>query len=65
HGAKMAFADEIWFAFLGPDTGSTGEMKGEQQLYQNQVAKTLATFLNVDYTRNKPIGQVISTAIAK
>ncbi len=65
HGAKMPYADEIWFAFLGPDTPPTGEMKGEQQLYQNQVAKTIATFLRVDYSSNKPIGETVSTAIAK
>ncbi len=65
HGAKMPYADEIWFAFLGPDTPSTGEMKGEQQLYQNQIAKTLATLLKVGYFSNKPIGEVVNTAIAK
>ena len=65
HGAKMPYADEIWLAFLGPDTPSTGEMKGEQQLYQNQIAKTLATLLKLGYSSNKPIGEVISTVFAK
>jgi Sulfatase len=65
HGAKMPFADEIWFAFLGPDTPPTGEMKGEQQLYQNQVAKTLATFLGLNYASEKPVGQIVASAISK
>lgn len=44
HGSKMPEADQIWFAFLGPDTPALGEVKAEQQLYQNQVAKPLVLF---------------------
>ena len=61
----MPFADEIWFAFLGPGTPASGEMKNDQQLYQNQVAKTMAAFLRVEYTNHKPIGDLITTAIVK
>jgi glutaredoxin-related protein len=63
HGAKMPYADEIWFAFLGPDTPATGEMKTEQQLYQNQVAKTVAALLGFSYTNEKAVGSVVITAI--
>jgi hypothetical protein len=65
HGAKMANADEIWFAFLGPDTSATGEMKIEQQLYQNQVAKTLTALLGLDYKNDKQVGGVVATALVK
>jgi Sulfatase len=65
HGAKMPFADEIWFAFLGPDTPALGEMKGELQLHQNQIAKTLAAFLNFNYTNDKAVGEIISSVIKK
>ncbi len=65
HGSKVPEADQIWFAFLGPDTPAIGEMKGESQLYQNQVAKTLAACLGVDYNNEPKQGAVITTAIAK
>jgi membrane-anchored protein YejM (alkaline phosphatase superfamily) len=65
HGAKMPFADEIWFAFLGPDTPALGEIKSEQQLFQNQVAKSLAAFLGVDYKNEKQVGGIVSTAFTK
>lgn len=62
HGIKMPNADEIWLAIIGPDTPGTGEMKNSPQLYQHQVAKTLAAFLGLDY-RNKPApGEVIHGA---
>ena len=64
HGSKMPDADQIWIAILGPDTPALGEMKKEQQLYQNQVAKTLAAFLGFDYAgEGKKAGDVIPLAV--
>jgi len=63
HGQKIAEADQIWFAAIGPDTQPTGEMKGESQFYQNQVAKTLAAFLGLDYIGQNKIGEVITPMI--
>src|SRR5260221_723478 len=60
HGSKMPDADQIWIAILGPDTPALGEMKKEQQLYQNQLAKTLAAFLGFDYAgEGKKAGDAI------
>lgn len=63
HGAKMPNADEIWFAFLGPDTPALGEMKKEEQLYQNQIANTMASLLGLSFANNKPIGNPVQSAI--
>ncbi len=60
HGQKIPVADQIWFAAMGPDTHATGEMKSESQLYQNQIAKTLAAFLGLDYKGEGKIGDKIS-----
>jgi len=60
HGQKIAEADQIWFAILGPDTQTIGEMKGESQYYQNQLAKTIAAFLGLDYTGDNKIGDVVA-----
>ena len=63
HGSKVPDADQIWIAILGPDTPALGEMKNEQQLYQNQVARTVAAFLGFDYIGDgKKTGAVIQSA---
>jgi hypothetical protein len=65
HGRKIPNCDQIWFAFLGPDTPASGELKKSQQLYQNQIAQTLAAFLEEDFKSEKKKGDIISTAIIK
>jgi hypothetical protein len=64
HGDQIAGADQIWFAIIGPDTPAQGEQKKEGQLYQNQVAKTAAALLGIDYTNEKKVGDVINNALS-
>lgn len=59
HGQKVPGADQIWFAVLGPDTPARGEMKGESQYYQNQLAKTMAAFLGLNFTGEK-VGEIVT-----
>ncbi|HEY3403619.1 MAG TPA: alkaline phosphatase family protein [Ohtaekwangia sp.] len=59
HGTEIPGADQIWFAVLGPDTEPKGELKTNGQYYQKQVAKTAAAFLGVQYTNEKPVGDVV------
>lgn len=59
HGIEIKEADQIWLGAIGPDTPALGEVKGDGQYYQNQVAKTLAAFLKLDYKSDKPIGERI------
>lgn len=49
HGNEVNGADQIWIAVMGPDTPALGEVKSSGQLYQNQVARTAAAFLGVNY----------------
>lgn len=60
HGIKVPEADQIWFAVIGPDTQPLGEVKGESQYYQNQIARTLASFLGLDYKGESKIGEIVS-----
>jgi hypothetical protein len=62
HGDEIHGADQIWFTVLGPDTLPTGEQKTAGQVYQNQIAKTAAAFLGIDYTNEKTVGDVIQKA---
>lgn len=63
HGSKVANADEIWFAFIGPDTPELGEVKKVQQLNQNQIAKTLAALLGMDYNNEREVGATIVSVL--
>ncbi|MDX2249578.1 MAG: phosphoglyceromutase [Bacteroidia bacterium] len=65
HGIKIPEADQIWMAVLGPDSPAMGEVKTSGQLYQNQVAKTLAILLGLDYKNDKPVGAGIPAATGK
>jgi hypothetical protein len=65
HGQKTKDSDQIWIAFLGPDTQNLGEVTAKEQLYQNQIAKTLASFLGLDYKNAKEVGEAIKKAIGK
>lgn len=66
HGQKIPVADQIWMAVLGPDSKPMGEVKGEHQLHQNQVAKTLAEFLGLKFETGTASGEIIrSMVVAK
>lgn len=62
HGRHIFGSDEIWMAVLGPDTPASGEMK-EDQVYQKQIAKTIAAFLGMDYKNNFAVGKTINSMI--
>ncbi len=64
HGPEVHNAGEIWMAILGPDTPALGELKKEGQLYQNQVASTLAESLGVKY-KEKKAGRSVAGALRK
>lgn len=63
HGITTVGSDEIWFAVIGPDTPALGEIKSEGQYYQNQLAKTAAVFLGIDYHNQQETGNVITSMI--
>jgi Type I phosphodiesterase / nucleotide pyrophosphatase len=65
HGAEVVGSNQIWLAVMGPDTPAMGEMKTQGQLYQNQVAKTLAQFLGIDYQNDIKPGEAISSVFPK
>jgi hypothetical protein len=55
HGTKIEDAHEIWLAVMGPDTKPSGEMKEPVQLYQKQIAATIASLLGYNFTANHPV----------
>lgn len=63
HKNTIPHCDEIWLAAIGPDTKPLGEAKQTGQLYQNQIAKTLAAFLGLNFTSKNPIGEPIKAIL--
>lgn len=54
HGEKVPEAQNIWMAFVSPDSQLRGEWKNAETIYQNQAAATLCRWLNLDYSENNP-----------
>ena len=66
HGSGTPHSSETWFMAMGPDTKPLGEMRTNEQLYQTQFAKTIASFLGFNYTvPGKATGAIIRTVINK
>ena len=60
HGKIYRGSNAIWMAVLGPDTPALGEVKTEMQLWQNQVAKTGAALLGLDYVNEyEDVGKIV------
>lgn len=49
HGQKIDGAENMWMAFLGPDTPPLGERTNCDRVTQSQIAATLAALLGEDY----------------
>jgi hypothetical protein len=54
HGKNTAGAEDIWMAFLGPDTRPLGPRADVPRVTQNQIAATLAALLGEDYRADVP-----------
>lgn len=59
HNNKIPDSHEIWFAVIGPGINAKGEVKEPMQLYQKQLAQTMAGLLGLRFTANHPIADKI------
>lgn len=64
HGTIYKGSNAIWIAAIGPNVKALGEVKSDDQLYQNQVAATVMKMLGFDYSggrydAGKPIMSMI------
>ncbi|MCB0667613.1 MAG: phosphoglyceromutase [Saprospiraceae bacterium] len=61
HGILTRGSGEIWMAFIGPSIPTKGEIKEEMQLFQNQIAKSLAFILGYQYEpHQEEAGEIIN-----
>jgi hypothetical protein len=54
HGQGVEGAEDMWMAFLGPDTPPLGERTDCDRVTQSQIAATLAALLGEDYHGDVP-----------
>jgi len=62
HGSKVKGADEIWFAAIGAGVAPQGEVKTAEQVYQNQIAGTVAALLGFTFSQEGKAGKPIRLA---
>ncbi len=63
HGADIEESSQIWLAAIGPDTKPLGELKTANQLYQKQIAATIASLLGLQFKAVHPVAAAIETII--
>ena len=50
---------QTWLAMIGPDVCPMGEIKTDQQIYEKQLAQTIALLLGKKFTSDRNIGKPI------
>lgn len=50
---------EAWLAMIGPHVLPKGEMKSEQQVYQKQIAQTVASILGFEFKAKHAVSNSI------
>lgn len=65
HGPNIIDSKNIFVLGMGPDMPALGEVRSEMQLYQAQIAATLARFLGLNYVAEHPILPPIETMFKK
>ena len=65
HGSKIEDSHQIWLAVIGPDTKPLGEIKTSGQLYQKQIAASIAQLLGFTFSANHPVAEPILSLYKK
>jgi hypothetical protein len=63
HGFWVKGSGQTWLAMVGPGISAEGEQQQKQQVYQKQVAATVAALLNTRFTAKHRIGQPLVVAL--
>lgn len=61
HGTEIQDASEIWFGVIGPKVKALGEMKSNQQVYQEQLAQTAASLTGHTFSCEHRVAPAITT----
>ena len=59
HGTFVSGSSQVWLALIGPNITPLGEMKNEEQIYQKQIAQTIATLVGQQFQTGKSVAPAI------
>lgn len=66
HGPDVPGDEQIWVAFIGPDTLAVGEASDTELCYQRDIAPTILELLGIDYREYRGVaGKPISAVLEK
>ncbi len=60
HGSFVRGSSQTWLAILGPHTSPLGEIKKGNQIYQKQLAQTIARIVGKDFKEENSVASAIS-----
>ena len=63
HGTEIPHSDQIWMAVMGSRIKHLGEVKTKEQLYQKQLAATIAGILNFQFKADHPVAAPIPSVL--
>lgn len=61
HGSNEPRSNETWLAVIGPGVPVRGEVRDQGQIYQDQIAQTVAHMLGFTFTANHPVGDRVES----
>jgi hypothetical protein len=60
HGMFINGSSQTWLAVIGPHISPLGEIKEDQQLFQKQLAQTIASLVGEEFLNDQQIASAIS-----
>lgn len=59
HGTRIPESNQMWMAMIGPSVNAEGESKQQTQVYQGQIAATIASFAGKEFKPAHPVLPVL------
>ncbi len=60
HGFFVNGSSQTWLALVGPNIKPLGEMKNDEQIYQKQIAQTIANMVGENFQPDKNVASAIA-----
>ena len=65
HGSLIKGSSQVWLAVMGPGIQALGEIKENQQIYQKQLAQTIALLLGEKFESDQPVADAVALSFDK
>lgn len=65
HGFWVKGSGETWMAIIGKGIKPSNDVNEKKQIYQNQIAATIANLLGEEFVSSNPIGKPISFGVSE